>query len=201
MLEDRDGAGARRHLGVGAQDGKRGVAAIELCQRLALSGFGAIFSRSRDELVFSTVARRAANFASGPLASPTANTSVSELRSQSRPPATVTALSSSVSRVKTTICARLLLATGARGCGGVGAGEGASALMADHPSGTARCRNGAALPGESVNHYKRKKISYAGDDILPRAERKPAAGRNLDPGSPAPRCDMTIATVDGCTQM
>ncbi|MCS3445630.1 MULTISPECIES: hypothetical protein [Bradyrhizobium] len=47
--------------------------------------------------------------------------------------------------------------------------------LAHHPSGTARCRNnpiGAALPGESVNDYKRKKISYVADDILPRGECK-----------------------------
>ncbi|MGL3212700.1 hypothetical protein [Bradyrhizobium sp. BR 1433] len=50
--------------------------------------------------------------------------------------------------------------------------------LAHHPSGTARCRDpiGAALPGESVNGYKRKKISYVADDIPPRgnANRPPA---------------------------
>ncbi|GCC48616.1 hypothetical protein chiPu_0032899, partial [Chiloscyllium punctatum] len=62
--------------------------------------------------------------------------------------ASVTALSSSVSRVKVMICARLLLATGGRGRGCIGEGAGASALMvdylADHPSGTVCCRRGAA---------------------------------------------------------
>ncbi|WP_128971510.1 hypothetical protein [Bradyrhizobium tropiciagri] len=69
--------------------------------------------------------------------------------------------------------------------------------LAHHASGTALCRNGAALPGESVNDYKRKKISCAAGDIPPRRECKPATGRNLNPGSPAPRCHMTIATIDG----
>ncbi|MCW2171897.1 hypothetical protein AB7M49_001644 [Bradyrhizobium elkanii] len=75
--------------------------------------------------------------------------------------------------------------------------------LAHHPSGTARCRNpiGAALPGESVNDYKRKKISYVADDIPPRGECKPAAGRNLNLGRPAPRCHMTIATIDARTEM
>ncbi|MGY3485501.1 hypothetical protein ACVW1C_003384 [Bradyrhizobium sp. USDA 4011] len=120
---------------------------------LALSRFGAIFSAAPTNCS-SARWRGGWELGSGPLASPTANTSVSELRSQTRPPSTVTALKNSVGMVKMMICARLLLATGGRGRGSPGEGAGASALMADHPSGTAHCRNGAALPGESVNDYK-----------------------------------------------
>ena len=103
----------------------------------ALSPLGTILSRSRDELFFSTVASRAAKRASGPLASPTAKTSVSELRSQTRPAHTVAAVRIRVRIENSRICVRLLLTTRERRSGIPGCGVGASALMA-HTRGQGR---------------------------------------------------------------
>ena len=102
---------------------------------LALSPWGMILSRSRDVLLFSSAASLAAKRASGPLASPTANTSVSEFRSQVRPPHTVTAVRIKVRTENSTICVRLLFTTRERRRGISGCGVGASALMAHTRSG------------------------------------------------------------------
>ena len=120
---------------------------------LALSPLGTIVSRSRDELFFSTVASRAAKRASGPVASPTANTSVSELRSQALPPHTTAAVRISVRMENSRICVRLFLTTRERRRGISGCGVAASALMA-HTRGHGRfaARPAAAgRPNEFVN--------------------------------------------------
>jgi hypothetical protein len=97
---------------------------------LALSALNAIVRRSRDEVFLSTAASLAAMSASSLLASPTANVSVSELRSQTRPPATVATVRIRVSSANSSTCRRLLVTTCERGSGGSADGVRTSALMA-----------------------------------------------------------------------
>src|SRR3954471_4336398 len=118
-----------------------------------LSPLGTILSRSREELFFSTVASRAAKRASGPLASPTANTSVSELRTQVRPPHTTAAVRIRVRTENSRIWVRLLLTTRERRRGISGCGVGASALMARTRGclGRVAAEQAAGRPNEFVN--------------------------------------------------
>ena len=97
---------------------------------LALSVSDTILRRSRELLLLRTAASRAAKRASTPLASPTANTRVSEFRSQIRPPRTTQTVRIKVRTANSTICCRLFFATCERPAGLPGCGVGASALMA-----------------------------------------------------------------------
>src|SRR4051812_31489922 len=100
---------------------------------LALSLLDTIFSRRREELFFRTVASLVAKRASGPLASPTANTSVSELRSQVRPPHTTAAVRISVRTENSRIWVWLFLTTRERRGGRSRCGGGGFALLGPRP--------------------------------------------------------------------
>jgi len=159
VFEDRDRAGAGRDLGVGAQYREAGVLAVELLERLCIVAVGTILSRSRDESFFSTVASRVAKRASGPLASPTAKTSVSELRSQTRPAHTVAAVRIRVRIENSRICVLLLLTTRERRNGIPGCGVGASALMA-HTRGQGRSATKPAPQGVSIRKCLEKNDNF-----------------------------------------
>src|SRR5579872_3059745 len=73
----------------------------------------------------------AAKRASGPLISPTAKVSVSEFRSQMRPPQTVATVRTSVMTANRITCLRLLLRKGGRERRVSEAGVGTAALMTD----------------------------------------------------------------------
>src|SRR5687768_10289707 len=97
------------------------------------------------------VASLAANRASGPLALPTANTSVSEF-SQTREPHTVATVRITVSAAKSSNCLRLLLTSRERVEGFAACGVGISALMAHIRAGSAhRLYWLRGSPGEIVN--------------------------------------------------
>src|SRR6267154_4654933 len=96
----------------------------------ALSGLDTILRFSRDKLFFRTVASRSAKRASELLASPTANTSVSEFFIQIRPPQTLATVRTTVSKVNRRICVPLFLTTRRRLRGFSAGGVGTSALMA-----------------------------------------------------------------------
>ena len=134
---------------------------------LALSAFGAILSRSREELFLSTAASLAAKRASGPLTSPTANTTVSELRSQTRPAHTVAAVRITVRMQNRMIWVRLSLTTRERR-GGTPAGcAEVSALIAHTRSGTF-CRLGrrAGRPKKHINGFNTPVLNQVRTEAL-----------------------------------
>ena len=118
---------------------------------LALSGLVTILRCSRELLVLSMAASLAANRASGPLALPTANTSVSEFN-QTRVPHNVATVRITVRAANSSICLRLFLTSGERVEGFAACGVGISALMAHIRAGSAhRLYWLRGSPGEIVN--------------------------------------------------
>ena len=128
---------------------------------LALSGLATILRCSRELVVLSMVASLAANRASGPLASPTAKTSVSDF-SQIREPHTVAIVRITVSAAKSSICLRLLLTTRTREGGPAAGGVRTSALMA-------RIRPGrfTALPIRRTARRNRKYLKKNDNSSVP----------------------------------